>query len=148
MLSYLFFLIKLTEIIKIQSSVKSIGKCKKKSLYNQPKPYFFQKIIVKSFLDRFLQMLHQKHWELSIFWLVIYIHPYLTCVLTMNLKTTLLASIIRPMYVKIELKHKNQGIGIISTSFVNESISEVMVTFLNVIWFFNIHTINYILNYM
>jgi hypothetical protein len=29
------------------------------SLTNQPKPYFFQKIIVKSFLDRFLQMLHQ-----------------------------------------------------------------------------------------
>ena len=54
-----FFLIKLTEIIKIQSSVKSIGKCKKKSLYNQPKPYFFQKIIVKLFLDRFLQILHQ-----------------------------------------------------------------------------------------
>ena len=51
----------------------------------------------------------------------------------MNLKTTLLASIIRSMYVKIELKHKNQGSGIISTSFVNESISEVMVTFLNVI---------------
>ena len=127
---------------------KVFGKCKKKSLYNQPKPYFFQKIIVKSFLDRFLQMLHQKHSELSIFWLVIYIHPYLTCVLTMNLKTTLLASIIRSMYVKIELKHKNQGSGIISTSFVNESISEVMVTFLNVIWFFNIHTINYILNYM
>jgi hypothetical protein len=25
----------------------------KKSLYNQPKPYFFQKIIVKSFLDIF-----------------------------------------------------------------------------------------------
>jgi hypothetical protein len=24
------------------------------SLYNQPKPYFFQKIIMKSFLDRFL----------------------------------------------------------------------------------------------
>ena len=26
---------------KIQSSVKSIGKCPKKSIYNQPKPYFF-----------------------------------------------------------------------------------------------------------
>jgi hypothetical protein len=56
--------IKLTDtsnikIIKIQSSVKSIGKCKKKSLYNQPKPYFVQKIIVKSFLDRFLQIFHQ-----------------------------------------------------------------------------------------
>jgi hypothetical protein len=25
----------------------------KKSLYNQPKPYFFQKIIVKSFLDKY-----------------------------------------------------------------------------------------------
>jgi hypothetical protein len=36
-----------------------LGNVKKKSLYNQPKPYFFQKIIVKSFLDRFLQMLHQ-----------------------------------------------------------------------------------------
>ena len=32
------------------TSVNSIRKCKKKSLYNQPKPYFFQKIIVKSFL--------------------------------------------------------------------------------------------------
>jgi hypothetical protein len=28
---------------EVISSVKSIGKCKKKSLYNQPKPYFFQK---------------------------------------------------------------------------------------------------------
>jgi hypothetical protein len=36
-----------------------LGNVKKKSLYNQPKPYFFLKIIVKSFLDRFLQMLHQ-----------------------------------------------------------------------------------------
>ena len=42
----LIFLIKLTEIIKIQSSVKSIGKSnvKKKSLYNQPKPYFISVI--------------------------------------------------------------------------------------------------------
>jgi hypothetical protein len=70
LLSYLFFLIKLTEIIKIQSFVKSIGKCKKKSLYNQPKPYFFQKIIVKSFLDRFLQILHQNIWNCLYFdWL-------------------------------------------------------------------------------
>ena len=36
-----------------------LGNVKKKSQYNQPKPYFFQKIIVKSFLDRFLQILHQ-----------------------------------------------------------------------------------------
>ena len=36
-----------------------LGNVKKKSLYNQPKPYFFQKNIVKSFLDRFLQILHQ-----------------------------------------------------------------------------------------
>jgi hypothetical protein len=28
----------------IYSSVKSIGKCKKKSLYNQPKPYFISVI--------------------------------------------------------------------------------------------------------
>ena len=45
---------------------KVLGNVKKISLYNQPKPYFFQKIIVKSFLDR------SKHSELSIFWLVIY----------------------------------------------------------------------------
>ena len=38
---------------------KVLGNVKKKSLYNQPKLYFFQKIIVKSFLDRFLQMLYQ-----------------------------------------------------------------------------------------
>jgi hypothetical protein len=54
-----FFLIKLTEIIKIQSSVKNIGKSKKKSLYNQPKPYLKFFFIVKSFLARFLQILHQ-----------------------------------------------------------------------------------------
>ena len=28
-----------------QSSVKSIRKCVKNSLYNQPKPYFFKKIL-------------------------------------------------------------------------------------------------------
>ena len=38
---------------------KVLGNVKKKSPYNQPKPYFFQKIIVKSFLDRFLPILHQ-----------------------------------------------------------------------------------------
>jgi hypothetical protein len=37
---------------KVLGNVKK--KNQKKSLYNQPKPYFFQKIIVKSFLDRFL----------------------------------------------------------------------------------------------
>ena len=31
----------------------------KKSLYNQTKPYFFFFFIVKSFLDRFEQILHQ-----------------------------------------------------------------------------------------
>ena len=41
------------EYSAIQYVAKSIATCKKKSLYNQPKPYFFQKIIVKSFLDRF-----------------------------------------------------------------------------------------------
>ena len=56
----LIFLKKLTEIIKIQSEIcLKYWEMQKKSLYNQPKPYFFQKIIVKSFLDRFLQMLHQ-----------------------------------------------------------------------------------------
>ena len=52
--------------VKIGTSTKVLGNVKKISLYNQPKPYFFQKIIVKSFLDR------SKHSELSIFWLVIY----------------------------------------------------------------------------
>jgi hypothetical protein len=32
---------------------KSFATCKTKSLYNQPKPYFFQNHIGKSFLDRF-----------------------------------------------------------------------------------------------
>ena len=31
-------------ILRYQSSVKSIRKCKK-SLYNQPKPYFFKKLL-------------------------------------------------------------------------------------------------------
>jgi hypothetical protein len=38
------------EYSAIQYVAKSISTCKKKSLYNQPKPYFFIKIIVKSFL--------------------------------------------------------------------------------------------------
>ena len=38
---------------------KVLGNVKKNNPYNQIKPNFFQKIIVKSFLDRFLQMLHQ-----------------------------------------------------------------------------------------
>jgi hypothetical protein len=44
--------VKISHILHL-SSVKSIRKCKKKSLYNQPKPYFFQKNIMKSFLDKF-----------------------------------------------------------------------------------------------
>ena len=128
---------------------KVLGNVKKNPYIINQNHVFFKKLLWSHFwIDFYKCYTKNIGWELSIFWLVIYIHPYLTCVLTMNLKTTLLASIIRPMYVKIELKHKNQGSGIISTSFVNESISEVIVTFLNVIWFFNIHTINYILNYM
>ena len=38
--------------LHVQYVAKGIGACKK-SLYNQPKPYFFKKIIVKSFLHRF-----------------------------------------------------------------------------------------------
>ena len=55
----LIFFNKIDEIIKIQSSVKSIGKCKKNPYIISQDHIFFQKIIVKSFLDRFLQMLHQ-----------------------------------------------------------------------------------------
>jgi hypothetical protein len=32
---------------------------KQKTLYNQPKPFFYFFFIMKSFLDRFEQMLHQ-----------------------------------------------------------------------------------------
>ena len=38
---------------------KVLGNVKRNPYINQPKPYFFQKLIVKSFLDKFLQMLHQ-----------------------------------------------------------------------------------------
>jgi hypothetical protein len=54
-----------------QSSVKSIRKCKKNPyIINQT--IFFSKIIMKSFLDRFLTNVTPKHSELSIFWLFIY----------------------------------------------------------------------------
>jgi hypothetical protein len=36
-----------------QSSVKSIRKCKKKSLYHQPKPYFFKKLLRSHFWINF-----------------------------------------------------------------------------------------------
>jgi hypothetical protein len=39
----------LHDIYKQQSPVKSIRKCKKKSLYNQPKPYFFKKLLRSHF---------------------------------------------------------------------------------------------------
>jgi hypothetical protein len=41
----LFFLIKLTEIIKIQSSVKSIGKCKKNPYIINQNHIFFKKLL-------------------------------------------------------------------------------------------------------
>ena len=41
------------EYSAIQYVAKSIATGEKKSLCNQPKPYFFQKKFVKSFLDRF-----------------------------------------------------------------------------------------------
>ena len=45
-------------MVKVHLS-KVLGNVKKKSLYNQPKPYFFKKIIEGSFLDRFKKKLHQ-----------------------------------------------------------------------------------------
>jgi hypothetical protein len=56
-------------IVDIYLILLYLTKC---ALYNQPKPYFFQKIIMKSFLDRFLTNVTPKHSELSIFLLFIY----------------------------------------------------------------------------
>jgi hypothetical protein len=33
----------------VQNVAKSIATCKKKSLYNQPKPYFFKKLLLSHF---------------------------------------------------------------------------------------------------
>jgi hypothetical protein len=53
-----------------QYVAKSIATCKKNSLYNQPKPYFFQRILWSKFWIDF-NKLTPKHSELSIFWLFI-----------------------------------------------------------------------------
>jgi hypothetical protein len=55
----------------VQSSVKSIGKCKKKSLYNQPKPYFFKKILWSNFWIDFNKY-YTKTFRIVNIWLFIY----------------------------------------------------------------------------
>ena len=44
-----YFFIVAVAFIDVQNVTKSIGSCKKKSLYNQPKPYFFKILLWSHF---------------------------------------------------------------------------------------------------
>jgi hypothetical protein len=70
------------EYSAIQYVAKSIATCKKKSLYNQPKPYFFKKILWSNFwidFNKFYTKSFRMVYILIVYLLIMFIWVVFIC---------------------------------------------------------------------